>query len=105
MESFHFFLKRISRLSVASSILHTISYLLLENTLQLLCDSVADLGSLCRSTNVGSPNSLVDDDLDGLIDRLGQLWLLQRVLEHHADGEDHGDGVDGVLAGDVWGGA
>ena len=75
--------------------------LLLEDVLQLLCDGVADLGGLCRSTNVGGPDTLVDDGLDSLVDGLGQLELLHGILEHHTDGKDHGDGVDNALSGDI----
>jgi hypothetical protein len=50
----------------------------LEKGRELLCDRVTDLGSTSAAANV--------------------LGLLQRVLEHHADGEHCGDGVDDALA-------
>ena len=70
----------------------------LEQSRELLCDRVTDLGSTGAATNVLGADVVVDDDLDGLVDLLGQLGLLQRVLEHHADGEHCGDGVDDALA-------
>lgn len=72
-----------------------------EDTRELAGNGVADLGSLCGTTNVTGLDALFDDDLDGLVDSLGELGLLQRVLEHHADGQEHGDGVDDALAGNV----
>lgn len=72
---------------------------------QLAGDSVTHLGGLVLSTNVGGADVLVDDDLHSLVDGLGQLGFLQRVLEHHTYGEQHGDGVNDALARDVWCGA
>ena len=70
----------------------------LEKSRELLCDRITDLGSAGAAANVLCADVVVDDDLDGLVDLLGQLGLLQRVLEHHADGEHCGDGVDDALA-------
>lgn len=65
---------------------------------ELLRDRITDLGSTSAAANVLGADVVVDDDLDGLVDLAGQLGLLQRVLEHHADGEHRGDGVDDALA-------
>lgn len=72
-----------------------------EDARELAGDGVTNLGSLCGTTDVASLDALLDDDLDGLVDSLGELGLLQRVLEHHADGQEHGNGVDDALAGNV----
>lgn len=71
--------------------------LLPQQSSQLLCNRIADLGRLGCSTDIPGFDALLDDNADGLVDLLGELRLLQRVLEHHADGEDHGDGVDDAL--------
>jgi hypothetical protein len=48
---------------------------------------------------------LLDDNLDGLVYRLCEFGFLEGVLEHHTDREEHSDGVDDALAGDVGCGA
>lgn len=40
-----------------------------------------------------------------VLDGLGLVGEVERVAEHHGDGEDGADGVDDALAGDVGGGA
>ena len=70
----------------------------LEEGRELLCDRITDLGCACAAANVFGADVVVNDDLDGLVDLDGQLGLLQRVLEHHADGQDCGDGIDDALA-------
>lgn len=77
--------------------------LLLKKLGQLGSDGVTDLRGRVGAANVGGADVLVDDGLDGRVDHLGQLGQAQRVLEHHADGEDGGDGVDDALAGNVGG--
>ena len=77
---------------------------LLQQSLQLLGNRITDFGCLRRAANVRSANVLVDDDLDRLVDLLGQLGLLQRVFEHHGDGEEGRHGVDDALAANVRGG-
>lgn len=76
----------------------TYIFLLPEDGGQLGRDGVTDLGRLGLTANITRLDALFNDDLDGLVDGLGQSGLLQRVLEHHADGQDHGDGVDDALA-------
>jgi hypothetical protein len=76
----------------------TIGQSSLEKGREFLCDRVTDLGRAGAAANVLGADVVVDDDLDGLVDLAGQLGLLQRVLEHHADGEHRGDGVDDALA-------
>lgn len=83
---------------VASTKLHR----LLQQGLELLRNSVTHLGSLGRTTNIGSVDTLLNHVPHGLVDLLGQLGLLERVLAHHAQRQDHGDGVDDTLAADVW---
>ena len=77
----------------------------LEDGSELLGDGVTDLSGAGAAANVFGADVVVDDGLDGLVDLLGKLGLLEGVLEHHAHGEDGGDGVDDALARDVGGGA
>jgi hypothetical protein len=76
-------------------------FLLLEELGQLAGNGITDLCGLCLATDIASLDALLDDNLDGLVDGLGEFGLLEGVLEHHADGEEHSDGVDDTLAGDV----
>lgn len=80
-------------------------FLAAEDARKLAGNGITDLGSLCGTANVAGLDALLDDNLDGLVDGFCELGLLERVLEHHADGEKHGDGVDDALAGDVGCGA
>jgi len=73
-------------------------FLLSEDGGELGSDGVTDLGGLGLAANITSLDALFNDNLDGLVDGLGQSRLLQRVLEHHTDGQNHGDGVDDALA-------
>lgn len=70
----------------------------LEEGRELLCDRVTDLGGTGAAANVLGANVLVNDDLDGLVDLACKCGLLQRVLEHHADGQNCCDRVDDALA-------
>lgn len=75
----------------------------LENGRKLLGHSITNLSGAGAAANVFGADVVVDDGLDGLVDFAGQLGLLKGVLEHHAHGQDGGDGVDDALAGDVGG--
>lgn len=79
----------------------SLPHLLLEDLGQLAGNGITDLSGLCLATNVASLDALLDDDSDCLVDGLGEFGLLEGVLEHHADGKKHGNGVDDALAGDV----
>ena len=56
----------------------------LENGSELLCNGVTDLCGAGAAADVFGADVVVDDGLDGLVDLLGQLGLLEGVLEHHA---------------------
>ena len=84
--------------------------LLLEETLEDLNNLVSDLARLLVSSKVlgAEPEStdldIVQDDPDGLLDRLGLLLLAERVPQHERDTEDRADGVGDLHARDVGGG-
>lgn len=75
--------------------------LLLEDLGQLAGNGITDLGGLCLAANIAGLDALLDDNSDGFVDGLGEFGLLEGVLEHHANGKEHGDGVDDALAGNV----
>lgn len=83
------------------SFLRILALLLAENLGQLAGDGITNLGGLCLTANVASLDALLDDNLDGLVNGLGELGLLEGVLEHHTDGKEHGDRVNDTLAGNV----
>lgn len=72
--------------------------LLLQQSLQLCSNCIANLGCVRRATNIPCPNALVDDNLDSLINLLCEIRAAQGVLEHHADGKESRDGVADTLA-------
>jgi hypothetical protein len=80
-------------------------FLLLEELGQLAGNGIADLCGLCLATDIASLDTLLNHNLDGLVDGLGEFGLLKGVLEHHTDREEHSDGVNDTLAGDVGCGA
>ena len=65
--------------------LYSLRLLVFEELGQLSGNSITDFCGLCLATNVASLDTLLDDNLDGLVDRLGEFGLLEGVLEHHTD--------------------
>jgi hypothetical protein len=61
-----------------------LGHLCLEDGSELLGDGVTDLCGAGAAADVFGADVVVDDGLDGLVDLLGQLGLLEGVLEHHA---------------------
>jgi hypothetical protein len=80
-------------------------YLLFQQLLELRSYRITDLRCRRRASNVLCCHTVVDGDSCRLVDLCGDLGQAQRVLEHHAHGQDGRDGVDDTLAGDVGGGA
>lgn len=79
--------------------------LLLQESFQLRGYRITDLRCCRRAANVLCANALVDGDLGRLVNLQCKLRQAQRVLEHHADGQDSSDRVDDALASDIGGGS
>lgn len=75
--------------------------LFFQEGLEFRCDSIANLRGICCAANIARPDVLVDDDLDGFIDVFRDLGTAERVLEHHADGENGCYGVADALSSNV----
>lgn len=73
----------------------------LQDLGQLSNDGVARLRGLRVTAHVLRPQARINSLPDGLLDGLGLLGQVQRVAQHHGDGQDGADGVDDALAGDV----
>lgn len=76
---------------------------LLEQFLELGNDGIANLNSGGLAANVACADTSLDNVLDSLLDDAGLIEHAERVLHHHGDGEDSGDGVDDALAGNIGG--
>lgn len=76
---------------------------LLEQLLELGSDGITDLDSGGLAANIARADTSLDDVLDGLLDDPGLVEHAERVLHHHGDGKDRGDGVDNALAGNIGG--
>ena len=76
---------------------------LLEQLLELSSDGITDLDGGGLTTDIARTDTSLDNVLDGLLDDPGLVEHTERVLHHHGDGEDSGDGVDNTLAGNIGG--
>lgn len=64
---------------------------------------VAHLGGGGAAAQVRCAKALVEGLVDGGLDGAGLVREVERVAEHHGDGEDGADGVDDALARDIGG--
>ena len=77
----------------------------LKDLLQLSNNSVTHVRSGSAAAKVLGLGAVVDGSLDSGLDSVGLLGEVERVAEHHSDGEDGADGVDNALAADIGSGA
>ena len=81
------------------------SSLPLEDLLQLRDNRVTHLDSTNGASKVLCPHTIVESSLNRGLDGSRLLGQVERIPQHHGDGEDSTDGVDDALAGDIRGGA
>ena len=78
--------------------------LLLQQTLQSLNNLISNFLGTTVSTKILSPQSIIKDLLDCLLDEISLRTSAKRVSEEHGYGEDGSDGVCDSLTCDIGGG-
>lgn len=80
-----------------------IRHLTLQDLLQLLDNGITHVGSASSTADIPRPDTVVDGVLDSSLNRIGLFGEVERVPEHHGDGENGAGRVDDALARDIRG--